>query len=578
MKTLTVRTRLLTSFLIVALLGALVAGIAVFNMAKMNEQAVSAYQHDLKGISHSKEANIKLITIGRAMRGELLASTPEQKKSFSDQAQSAKASMHQQLNAARPLFVTPVGIALFAEVDQAVAQFETQLAQLHKMAQLEGAEAKQAAIDFALTSYAAKANAVDAKLAELGKQKEEAAEAAEAGAGRIYSNSRTLMIVLVFGSLAASIGFGLWITRGLTRQLGGEPSYAVDMAAAIAAGELSRAIATRPGDTSSLLFAMEAMRASLVNIVRQVREGTDTIATASSQIAAGNLDLSSRTEQQASSLEETASSMEELTSTVKQNADNAHQANTLAASASAVALKGGAVVAKVVDTMASINASSNKIVDIIGVIDGIAFQTNILALNAAVEAARAGEQGRGFAVVASEVRNLAQRSAAAAKEIKTLINDSVEKVSAGGKLVGEAGSTMEQIVQSITRVTDIMSEIAAASIEQTAGIEQINSAISQMDEVTQQNAALVEQAAAAAGSLQDQAGALAAVVSVFKLDLGAPAPSASMPARAVRRPVAPRAAIASATRPVASASLARPGAGAARRPAPQSDADEWETF
>ena len=580
MKTLTVRARLLSSFLIVALLGALVAAIAVFNMAKMNEQAVSAYQHDLKGISHAKEANIKLILIGRAMRGELLASTPEQKKSFSDQAESAKVIMHQQLTAARPLFVTPGGIALFAEVDQTVAQFEIQLAQLHKMAQLEGAEAKQAAIDFALTSYAAKANAVDAKLAELGKQKEEAAEAAEAGAGRIYNNSRSLMIVLVLGSLAASIGFGLWITHGLTRQLGGEPGYAVDMAAAIAAGELSRAITTRPGDTSSLLFAMETMRASLVNIVRQVREGTDTIATASSQIAAGNLDLSSRTEQQASSLEETASSMEELTSTVKQNADNAHQANTLAASASAVALKGGAVVAKVVDTMASINASSNKIVDIIGVIDGIAFQTNILALNAAVEAARAGEQGRGFAVVASEVRNLAQRSAAAAKEIKTLIHDSVEKVGAGGKLVGEAGSTMEQIVQSITRVTDIMSEIAAASIEQTAGIEQINSAISQMDEVTQQNAALVEQAAAAAGSLQDQAGALAAVVGVFKLDQGAPAPAASVLARAVRRPVAPRAAIAIPARPVASASLARPspGAGATRRPAPASGADEWETF
>ncbi|MBC7454248.1 MAG: MCP four helix bundle domain-containing protein, partial [Massilia sp.] len=339
MKTLTVRTRLLASFLIVALLGALVAGIAVFNMAKMNDQAVSAYQHDLKGISHSKEANIKLITIGRAMRGELLASTAQQKKSFSDQADSAQASMHEQLNAARPLFVTPGGIALFAEVDQTVAQFETQLAQLHKMAQLEGAEAKQTAIDFALTGYAAKANAVDAKLTELGKQKEAAAALAEAGAGRIYSNSRTLMIVLVLGSLAASIGLGLWITRGLTRQLGGEPGYAVDMAAAIAAGELSRTITTRPGDTSSLLFAMEAMRASLVNIVRQVREGTDTIATASSQIAAGNLDLSSRTEQQASSLEETASSMEELTSTVKQNADNAHQANTLAASASAVALK-----------------------------------------------------------------------------------------------------------------------------------------------------------------------------------------------------------------------------------------------
>jgi methyl-accepting chemotaxis protein len=262
---------------------------------------------------------------------------------------------------------------------------------------------------------------------------------------------------------------------------------------------------------------MEAMRQSLVKIVGQVRMGTDTIATASSQISAGNLDLSSRTEEQASSLEETASSMEELTSTVKQNADNARQANVLAVSASEVAVRGGAVVSEVVDTMASINASSRKIVDIIGVIDGIAFQTNILALNAAVEAARAGEQGRGFAVVASEVRNLAQRSAAAAKEIKTLINDSVEKVDAGGRLVDQAGLTMAEIVQSITRVTDIMSEIASASMEQTMGIEQVNSAISQMDEVTQQNAALVEEAAAAAGSMQEQAAALAEVVSIFKL-------------------------------------------------------------
>ena len=264
--------------------------------------------------------------------------------------------------------------------------------------------------------------------------------------------------------------------------------------------------------------ALQEMNHSLVGMVGQVRSGTDTIATASSQIAAGNMDLSSRTEQQASSLEETAASMEELTTTVKQNADNARQANQLAAAASAVAVKGGAVVSQVVDTMASINDSSKKIVDIISVIDGIAFQTNILALNAAVEAARAGEQGRGFAVVATEVRNLAQRSAAAAKEIKTLIGDSVDKVAAGSKLVGEAGNTMDEVVASVRRVTDIMGEITAASVEQSAGIEQVNQAIAQMDEVTQQNAALVEEAAAAAHSLQDQAGSLAQVVGVFRLD------------------------------------------------------------
>lgn len=264
------------------------------------------------------------------------------------------------------------------------------------------------------------------------------------------------------------------------------------------------------------------MNESLLKTVTEVRSGTDTILTASQQIAAGNQDLSSRTEQQASSLEETASSMEELTSTVRQNADNARQANVLAASASNVATKGGEVVAQVVTTMVSINESSKKIADIIGVIDGIAFQTNILALNAAVEAARAGEQGRGFAVVASEVRNLAQRSASAAKEIRTLISDSVDKVDAGSQLVEQAGATMSEIVQGITRVTDIMSEIASASAEQTMRIQQVNAAITQMDDVTQQNAALVEEAAAAASSLKDQAASLSQLVSTFKLDSGAP--------------------------------------------------------
>jgi methyl-accepting chemotaxis protein len=284
-------------------------------------------------------------------------------------------------------------------------------------------------------------------------------------------------------------------------------------------GDLSRSMDSgRRDEIGVITRAVEAMRQGLVRIVGEVRSGTDTISTASSQIAAGNHDLSSRTEEQASSLEETAASMEELTSTVKQNADNARQANQLAVTASSVAVRGGSVVAEVVGTMGAINASSRKIVDIIGVIDGIAFQTNILALNAAVEAARAGEQGRGFAVVAAEVRNLAQRSAAAAKEIKTLIDDSVSKVEEGSSQVAEAGKTMDEIVGSVKCVTDIMAEITAASQEQTQGIEQINQAITQMDQVTQQNAALVEEAAAAASSLQEQAGALSQVVSVFRVN------------------------------------------------------------
>ena len=277
------------------------------------------------------------------------------------------------------------------------------------------------------------------------------------------------------------------------------------MAESVAEGDLTARSSMVVGDDEAglLLKALRRMQDSLAKTVTQIRMGTDTIATASSEIASGNLDLSSRTEEQASSLEETASSMEELTSTVKQNADNSRQANQLAVAASAVAVKGGAVVSEVVNTMGSINDSAKKIVDIIGVIDGIAFQTNILALNAAVEAARAGEQGRGFAVVATEVRNLAQRSAAAAKEIKALIGDSVEKVDAGSKLVAEAGTTMDEIVDGVKRVADIMAEITAASQEQSDGIEQVNQAIGQMDQVTQQNAALVEEAAAAAESLQD---------------------------------------------------------------------------
>jgi methyl-accepting chemotaxis protein len=304
----------------------------------------------------------------------------------------------------------------------------------------------------------------------------------------------------------------------------------VKAARGIAEGDLSQKIEVRSSnEVGELQQALKDMTESLARIVGQVRVGTDTIFTASSEIASGNLDLSERTELQAISLEKTASSMQELTTTVNQNADNARRANQLAQSASEVAVKGGAVVAQVVDTMESINTSSKKIVDIISVIDGIAFQTNILALNAAVEAARAGEQGRGFAVVAAEVRSLAGRSAAAAKEIKTLIDDSVNKVGAGSALVHQAGTTMTEIVDSIRHVTDIMGDIATASAEQTSGIERVNDAIGEMNNVTHQNAALVEEAAAAAQSLQDQAGHLEQVVSVFKL-------AGMQPATQARRP------------------------------------------
>ncbi|HEY4317932.1 MAG TPA: methyl-accepting chemotaxis protein [Herbaspirillum sp.] len=363
----------------------------------------------------------------------------------------------------------------------------------------------------ALDAYLASIN----KLVSLqGQMINDSAHAVDTGFGVAQWTITWLgVFALLVGILAATL-----IARSLKRQLGGEPGTAVEIANSIAAGNLAVRISIRPGDRGSLLFAIGAMRDQLSDVVAQIRNGADTMATASREIASGNLDLSSRTEQQAGSLEETASAMEQLTSTVKQNADNARQANQLAVSASGIAVEGGEVVARMIETMSSINASSRKIVDIISVIDSIAFQTNILALNAAVEAARAGEQGRGFAVVASEVRGLAQRSAAAAKEIKALIGDSVEKVDAGSRLVEQAGSTIGQVVSSVKQVSDIVSEISAATNEQSTGIEEVNQAITQIDEVTQQNAALVEEAAAAAASLQDQAARLAHAVSVFHLN------------------------------------------------------------
>ena len=349
-------------------------------------------------------------------------------------------------------------------------------------------------------------------------------------ASTAYARARTMMLALSALAVAIGVVASVLIARNLLRQLGGEPDYASDIAGRIAAGDLTVAVDTRHDDNHSMLHAMKMMRDALSAIVTEVRTGTQTIAAASTQIAAGNQDLSSRTEQQASALEETASSMEELTSAVRQNTDNARHANVLADAASTVARQGGSVVAQVVDTMGAINDSSRKIVDIIGVIDGIAFQTNILALNAAVEAARAGEQGRGFAVVATEVRNLAQRSASAAREIKELIGNSVEKVEIGSKLVEQAGQTMNDVVDSVQRVNDIMVEISSAGHEQSAGIEQINQAVTEMDTVTQQNAALVEEAAAAAEALQEQAANLERIVSVFRVDGLPAAPVAATPA------------------------------------------------
>jgi methyl-accepting chemotaxis protein len=358
--------------------------------------------------------------------------------------------------------------------------------------------------------------------AELLKQSQTAASSAEEAHQRVSASSQTAAtlaaVLAVFAALVA-VFFSIKMHHSVRKELGGDPADARRMLSAIAQGDLAVHI-TNAGGADSLIGVMAQMDGSLKDLVIRVRDSAAGIATASAEIAQGNQDLSSRTESQASALEQTAASMEELAATVKQNADNAAQANQLAKSASTVAVQGGEVVAQVVDTMKGINEASRKISDIIGVIDGIAFQTNILALNAAVEAARAGEQGRGFAVVASEVRSLAGRSAEAAKEIKSLINASVERVEQGTTLVDQAGTTMQEVVSSIKRVTDIMGEISASSNEQSIGVSQVGEAVTQMDQVTQQNAALVEEMAAAAGSLKTQAQELVQTVAVFKLGTG----------------------------------------------------------
>jgi methyl-accepting chemotaxis protein len=336
-------------------------------------------------------------------------------------------------------------------------------------------------------------------------------------AGDDYRSERNLLITMCVVALVAAATAGVLITRSLTNALGAEPSVLGEISDRVSKGDLSMVVGADTAPKGSVLSSMGKMQGSLVALISQVRTAADSIATGSSQIAAGNVDLSSRTEEQASALQETASSMEELTSTVKQNAENAQQASTLAANASEIAEKGNAVVGQVVDTMVDITGSSAKIADITGIIEGIAFQTNILALNAAVEAARAGEQGRGFAVVASEVRSLAQRSSSAAKEIKDLITSSVQKIKDGSALATQAGTTMASVTHAVARVTDIMGEIAAASAEQSRGIEQVNLAITQMDEVTQQNAALVEEAAAASQSLETQGQHLNQAVALFQL-------------------------------------------------------------
>ncbi|MDR6890181.1 MULTISPECIES: methyl-accepting chemotaxis protein [Variovorax] len=519
-----VAVKLVLSFLVVAAVGAGVSGLGIFHMGRINASTESLYNNDLRAIKSVQAANIHLLDASRAQMGLLSAGTKGERNLGFKELKEAVAALESNVADAKPLLEeTTEGRELHEQYQKLMPPLKKHLADFADLiarqtldsSQFEGNVPEESAL------LLKESRALEKVLQSMVAYNDQQARSSMEDAAGTFKQSRLLMLLLALAGVVISLGLGVAVARLLAGQLGGEPAYAADVVGRIASGDLTERVQARTARSGSLLFSIKRMQDQLTDVVVRIKTSSDAIATASGQIAAGNQDLSSRTEEQASSLEETAASMEELTSTVKQNADNARQANQLALSASEVAVKGGNVVGQVVDTMASINASSKKIVDIIGVIDGIAFQTNILALNAAVEAARAGEQGRGFAVVAAEVRSLAQRSGAAAKEIKGLIDDSVGKVDVGSALVGEAGKTMAEIVGSVKRVTDIIGEITAASQEQSTGIEQVNQAIAQMDQVTQQNAALVEEAAAAAQSMQEQAASLVDAVSVFRLEAGA---------------------------------------------------------
>ena len=513
-----VSVKLIAGFLVVALIGAVIGTTGILKAGQINDMATQMYEKEIIGLRYSAQANIDLGASNRAIRGAILADTESERDASLKELSRRLDKVKQALDDAEQRFSTVEGKTLVDTARRAFLAYQTAVIATANQLRTESISDKRESTSLLFSTVRPLANNADNLLNQMMEVKKNNADMLNDETDIIYANIKTLLISLTLGGVLLGVFIGIFISRNLTRQLGGEPKDVASVADAISSGDLTSAIDTRNAREGSVVSAMHKMQMSLRNVVHTVRTSSETIATGSSQIATGNLDLSSRTEEQASSIEETASSMEELTSTVKQNAENARQANQMAASASTVARRGGEVVAEVVDTMRAINDSSKKIVEIISVIDSIAFQTNILALNAAVEAARAGEQGRGFAVVASEVRNLAQRSAAAAKEIKVLIENSVDKVDVGSRLADQAGVTMNEIVENARNVTNIISEITAASQEQTAGIEQINQAIIQMDDVTQQNASLVEQAAAASQSLQDQANTLTRIVSIFKLD------------------------------------------------------------
>ncbi|MBT9553260.1 MAG: Tar ligand binding domain-containing protein [Hydrogenophaga sp.] len=511
--TISVRLTLLIGVLSALLIA--IGGLGIFGIGMSNDALKSVYEDRTVPIGQLSEVRALLLRNRLAVNIAMVTPTPEVIKERTTEIENNIAALNKIWTAYMATKLTAEEERLAKALTEDRSTFLKQ-GLMPTMAALSANDLKEAQ---RLTAEKIRPLAVPVEtginaLTQL--QIDESLKAFNAATAR-YSTIRTVSIISVVAGVLFAALFGFALVRSIRRQLGAEPGEAAALAQSVAAGDLSFRVDVRPGDSTSLMAHLKAMQESLAKVVANVRQNAESVATASAQIAQGNADLSSRTEQQASALEETSASMEQMGSIASQNADNARQASQLAASASTVAVEGGEVVGQVVQTMKDINDSSKKINDIIGVIDGIAFQTNILALNAAVEAARAGEQGRGFAVVAAEVRNLAQRSAEAAKEIKGLIMASVDRVEQGTALVDRAGSTMQEVVSSIRRVTDIVGEISSASNEQSAGVGQVSEAVSQMDQATQQNAALVEESAAAASSLRGQAEQLVQAVAVFRL-------------------------------------------------------------
>lgn len=579
---LTVKTKLTGAFTVLALIVLVVSALSLEALNEANDR-FSGY---IKGINARADAAqaVRTAVDDRAMavRNLVLVTTPSdieiEKAAVADAERRVETNL-EKFNAlvANASDMSDKAKSLAAELPRIEALYRPVALEIDRLA-LDNQR------DAAVTEIATKCRPLLSALIKASNDyadltREHAAQMVEQSAEQFASRRNLLVAICLLALLVAAVS-GAIITRGILRALGAEPGELGEVTRRVAGGDLSPVAGAHEAPAGSVLASMGEMQESLVRLISQVRSAANGIATGSSEIASGNVDLSARTEQQAASLQETAASMEELTSTVKQNAENAQQASSLSANASEIAGRGNQVVGQVVDTMGEISTSSTKIADITGIIEGIAFQTNILALNAAVEAARAGEQGRGFAVVASEVRSLAQRSSTAAKEIKDLINASVQKIQDGSSLANEAGKTMSEVTHAIGRVTDIMGEIAAASTEQSRGIEQVNRAITQMDEVTQQNAALVEEAAAASKSLEDQGRQLNEAVSLFRLDspagfnqtvstVASPRPVAT---RTKAVPSVPKKAVA----PARPAAVAKPMAGAAMATADSREG--WDTF